>query len=80
MTALVKLLHLIFKQYAKQIIIKTDMLTVVSENVALFVLVNSYKMKICQVNRAFILIRLIHNFTTIFCFLYWQKNIYIRYI
>ena len=46
------------------------------KNVALLILVNSYKMKIFQVNRAFILIRLIHHFTTIFCFLYWQKNIW----
>ena len=56
------------------------MLTVVSENVALFVLVNSYKMKICQVNRALILIRLIHNFTTIFCFFTGKKYIYTLYM
>lgn len=44
MTALMKLLHIIFQQYAKQITIKTDILTLVTKNVTLITLLNSYKM------------------------------------
>lgn len=43
MTALMKLLHIIFQQYAKQITIKTNMLTVVNQNVALLILVHSFR-------------------------------------
>ena len=41
MTALVKLLHLIFKQHAKQITIRSDMMTAVAQNVALLILVHT---------------------------------------
>ena len=44
MTALVKSLHLTFKQYAKQMTIETDTMTVVTQNVALMILAYSYKM------------------------------------
>ena len=61
----VKLLHLIFKQYAKQIIINTDMMPVVTQNVALLIFVHSSKMYICQKNNAFILIWFIQNITVL---------------
>ena len=41
MTALVKLLHLIFKQHGKQIIIRHDMMTTEAQNVALLILVHT---------------------------------------
>ena len=42
MTALVKLLHLIFKQHAKKnITIRPDMMTAVAQNVALLILVHT---------------------------------------
>ena len=46
MTTLVKLLHVILKQYAEQITIKTlrPMLTVVTQNVALLIFVHMHKM------------------------------------
>ena len=44
MTALVKSLHLIHVQYAKQITIKTDIMIVFTQNVALLILARSYEM------------------------------------
>ena len=81
MTALVKLLHLIFKQHAIKLPAKPDMMTVVTQNVALFILVHSFKMNICQINRgasAFNLLRFVHIFSLALCFLHWKINI--RYI
>ena len=43
MTALVKLLHIVFKQSAKQITIKSDMITEVTQ-----ILVHAFKIEICQ--------------------------------
>ena len=63
---------------SKQIAIKTDMKTVVTQNVTLLKFVHSYEIYICQMNSTFILIRFIHNFTKVLCFLYWQMNV--RYI
>ena len=54
------------------------MMTVVTQNVALLILIHSFKMKICQINSTFNLLRFVHNFTAVLCFLYWQINI--RYI
>ena len=44
MTALVKLLHLIFKQHANKLPENRDVMTVVTQNVALLILVHSFKM------------------------------------
>ena len=41
MVALVKLVHLIFKHYAKQITTNTDMMNVVTQYVALLIFVHS---------------------------------------
>ena len=75
MTVLVKLLHFIFKKHAIKLPEKPDMMTVVTQNVALMIFVHSFKLQICQINSAFNLIRFVHIFTAVLCFLYWQINI-----
>ena len=44
MAALVKMLHLIFKQHAIKLPENRDMMTVVTQNIALLILVHSFKM------------------------------------
>ena len=44
------------------------MMNVVTQNAALLTHVHSYNMLICQVNSAFNLFRLFHNFTAVLCF------------
>ena len=43
MTAMMKLLHLIFQHYGKQIEIKTDTITLISKNATLLIVVYSCK-------------------------------------
>ena len=51
-------------------------MTVATKNVALLILVHSFKMQICQIKSAYLhVLRCVHNFTAVLCFLYWQINI-----
>ena len=71
MAAMVKMLHLIFKQHAIKLPEKANMMTVVTQNIALLILVHSFEMLICQIYSAFNLLRFVYNFTAVLCFLYW---------
>ena len=71
MTALVTL---IFKHHAVKLPWKPDMMSVVTQNAALLILVHSFKKKICQINSAFNLLRFVHNFTR-YCVFFTGKQL-----